>query len=120
MNETLDSSVEARASLTRRRFSSRSLIGICRCVVAVGTARLACMFSAMRAATPRRGTRSPEITGPAAGGGAGGASEVGRAAGRTSAETLPSFSPKRSRKYWRHSSSTAEGLVRYRWKSSST
>ncbi len=68
------------------------------------------MFSAIRAAAPRRGIRSPEIAGPGAGAGA--AAGAGRAASAAGAGTLGSASPKRSRKYRRHSSSTAAGLAR--------
>ena len=97
MKEILESSIDARASLMRRRFSSRSLIGICRCVVAVGTARLASMFSAMRAGAPRSGRRSPTSAGPT--GGADGAAGAGRAAGADAATATGSpGSPKRSRK----------------------
>ncbi len=55
VKETFGSSATARSSLISRRFSSSSLIGIWRCVVAVGTSRLRSMFSAIRAAAPRIG-----------------------------------------------------------------
>ena len=45
----------ARCSFTNCRFSSITLTVNTRCEVAVGTDRLAFMFSAMRAATPRKG-----------------------------------------------------------------
>ena len=62
------------------------------------------MFSAIRAAAPRITWRSPSI------GGAGAAS-TGRAAAAASRGGA-SASPNRSRKYRRHSSSTAVGLAR--------
>ncbi len=106
VKDTLDCSLAARCSLIRRRFSSASLIGTCRCVVAVGTPRLASMFSAIRSAAPRRVARSPSAAGPRGVAGlAGGADTTGAAA-------CGSCSPKRSRKYRRHSSSTAEGFAR--------
>ena len=40
--------------LMRLRFSSMTRIGICRCEVATGIERLAVMFSAIRAAAPRK------------------------------------------------------------------
>src|SRR5256885_16704284 len=50
----------------RRRFSSSSLTGILRCEVAVGTARLASMFSTILSAGPRIGIDSEGILGPPA------------------------------------------------------
>ena len=47
--------VESRCLLRMRRFSSRVRTGIVRSEVAVGTARLASMFSTMRRAPPRMG-----------------------------------------------------------------
>ena len=67
VKEIFDCSDAARCSLISRRFSSASLIGICRCVVAVGTARLASMFSAIRSAPPRIASRSPSTARPAPG-----------------------------------------------------
>src|ERR1043166_10110025 len=50
----------------RRRFSSSSLTGILRCEVAVGTARLASMFSTILSAGPRIGIDSEGVLGPPA------------------------------------------------------
>src|SRR5437667_10713664 len=50
----------------RRRFSSRSLTGIRLCEVAVGTARLASMFSTILSAAPRIGTVSARSSCPPA------------------------------------------------------
>ncbi len=43
------------------RFTSRSLAGTCRKLVAVGTARLASMFATTRAAAPRSGSPSGSL-----------------------------------------------------------
>ncbi len=93
VKETFDCSVAARWSLMRRRFSSASLIGTCRCVVAVGTARLASMFSAIRRAPPRIGRRSPSTAGPR-----GVAGLAGGVTGAGAGTAAASGSPKRSRK----------------------
>ena len=53
----------ARCSLITRRFSSITFTGITRCEVASGMVRLAFMFSAMRAAAPRRGINVSPATG---------------------------------------------------------
>ena len=92
VKETFDCSVAARWSLMSRRFSSSSLIGIWRCVVAVGTARLASMFSAIRSGAaadrlPLALDRRPE-RGPGSQGRAGAGGGLRRRSG----------SPKRSRK----------------------
>ncbi len=114
VKEILDCSSAARCSLMRRRFSSASLIGTCRCVVAVGTPRLASMFSAIRSAPPRRVARSPSTAGPR------GVAGLAGAAGTGTPAAAVSGSPKRCRKYRRHSSSTAAGFVRKRLRSSAT
>ena len=52
--------------LSTRRFSSSTLTGSVRTLVAVGTSRLASMLAALRAATPRSGSASSSSvsTGP--------------------------------------------------------
>ena len=142
VKETFDSSAAARSALISRRFSSSSLIGIWRCVVAVGTSRLRSMFSAIRAAAPRIGRRSPSIgavgtdrpaeaaadrpaeaaTGCPAGAatgaagdpsrGAGVAGGSGARAGSASARAPAPPGPNRSWKNRRHSSSTEAGFAR--------
>ena len=53
---TLPAPVRARWLLRIWRLTSSSFAGTVRTEVAVGTVRLASMFSAMRAATPRSGS----------------------------------------------------------------
>src|SRR3954452_9926512 len=55
VNDTLPPRPRRRWLLTTTRLSMRSLAGIARTLVAVGTARLASMLVTMRAAGPRRG-----------------------------------------------------------------
>src|SRR5690242_3383546 len=56
VNETFPPRPRARLLLITMRLSTRSLAGIARTLVAVGTLRLAAMFSAVRAAAPRNRT----------------------------------------------------------------
>src|SRR6266508_1007951 len=127
-----------RNRLITRRFSSRSLAGMKRNDVAVGTSRLACMFLTTRSA-PNRIRSAPSgmglvgaagaCEGPSAGLGAfsGPFEAPALATSRTASATMPvvaaSTSPRRGRKSSknsRHLSSTASGFSRYRRYISST
>src|SRR5580658_1972298 len=57
VNDTLPPRPRPRWLLITIRLSTRSLAGIARTLVAVGTARLAVIFAAVRAAAPRSRTR---------------------------------------------------------------
>ena len=78
-----------KCSLMRLRASSRPLTEIRRCEVAVGTDRLAFMFSAILPAIPRSGTSSS----PAAGAG-------GRAVGLTAGAATAAVAPLRFAWSW--------------------
>ncbi len=84
MKLTFPAPVRASWLLRIWRLTSRSLAGTTRTDVAVGTPRLASMFSTVRAAAPRSGSgSSPSSTiGP----GRGGAGAVGGAGGAATAE----------------------------------
>src|SRR5215510_1615741 len=80
VNETFPPRPRARWLLITMRLSARSLAGMARTLVAVGTLRLAAMFSAVRAAAPRsRVTLSSAGAAAAAGPGPGLPSAAGRA-----------------------------------------
>src|SRR6516162_1861301 len=80
VNETFPPRPRARLLLITMRLSTRSLAGMARTLVAVGTLRLAAMFSAVRAAVPRsRTTFSCAGAAAAAGSGPGLPSGAGRA-----------------------------------------
>src|SRR6516162_6832787 len=80
VNETFPPRPRARLLLITMRLSTRSLAGMARTLVAVGTLRLAAMFSAVRAAAPRsRTTFSCAGAAAAAGSGPGLPSGAGRA-----------------------------------------
>ncbi len=99
VKEIFDCSAAARCSLISRRFSSARRMGIWRCVVAVGTPRLASMFSAIRSAVPRIGVRSPSTAGPSGvARPSGGRAGSGAGAGGGAAGASASGSPNRSRK----------------------
>src|SRR6266851_2818270 len=87
VNETFPPRPRARWLLITMRLSASSLAGMDRTLVAVGTVRLAAMFSAVRAAAPRSRTTWPGSGAAAAAGagpgllsGAGCAGAAGRAA----------------------------------------
>ncbi len=87
VNETLPPRPRARWLLITIRLSASSLAGMDRTLVAVGTPRLATMFSAVRAAAPRNRTTASGAAAGAAGcwaglpSGAGWAGRAGAAAG---------------------------------------
>src|SRR5438874_13307614 len=85
VNDAFDCPMSARCVLMTRRFSSRTLTGMLRMDVAVGTLSDASMFATIFDAAPRRGTALPGTTcnfGAGAGGGSGvAAAALGRAGG---------------------------------------
>src|SRR5271163_4082898 len=128
VNQSLLLPAAARDPFNTRRASSKALVSTMRWEVAVGSARLAVMFSAMRKAGPRKGIScSPEaVMGEAAGAG-----EVCSGAGATAPWPLPlgwDASPARwplasktffqlsstalwSWRYWVYSSSSSQLLM---------
>ena len=92
VNETLPPRPRARWLLITIRLSASSLAGMARTLVAVGTLRLAAMFSAVRAAAPRSRTTVSCAAAALAGSPAGLPSGAGWA-GRAGAAAVPAGRP---------------------------